>query len=100
MAAEQPQPSVLDEQLAEIDRRLEAIQAGLEPAPGPPAELVDKLHELIDVHQRLLNSTRELMVSYAGPVKRAPAMPEPGAPAELEGKNRSLPDMHQLGPTS
>jgi len=31
-----PEPSILDERLAEIDRRLRMIQSGLEPVPDPP----------------------------------------------------------------
>jgi hypothetical protein len=38
MAAEQHHPSILDERLAEIDRRLKSIQSGLKPASAADSE--------------------------------------------------------------
>jgi hypothetical protein len=70
-----PEKSILDERLAEIDRRLRAIQSGLEPAaraerearapvvpPEPSrdgAELVRRLADLVAAHERLLAGARE-----------------------------------------
>ena len=88
-----PELSIFDERLAEIDRRLRMIQSGLEPvapvdtldvpmappeplpAPTPlraarvqaeePAELLARLNELQDAHERLLELHRELLSQYA-----------------------------------
>jgi hypothetical protein len=160
MAAEQHLPSILDERLAEIDRRLKSIQSGLEPASGadsePPAagpralrpapdppplgppeapertgppepgELAGQLHELVDIHERLLGATRHLLGSYAavapstqttvrlsvGPLSGTEALEDfqrrlselPGVGAvwlrEFEGDDRAVVDVQLAGPTS
>jgi hypothetical protein len=163
MAAEQHHPSVLDERLAEIDRRLKSIQSGLEPesaadsepagtgprpprslrpAPDPPplaasepsewtgppepGELVGQLHDLVDIHERLLSATRDLLGAYTavppitqatvrlsvGPLSGTDALEDfqrrlselPGVGnvslREFEGEDRAVVDVHLVGPTS
>jgi hypothetical protein len=93
MAEEPPQISIIDARLAEIDRRLGAIQTGLaiqdpppeppptaepelpprvqvdappappEPAPPPAAPVAD-LRALAATHERVLEATRELLAAY------------------------------------
>jgi hypothetical protein len=94
-----PEPSILDERLAEIDRRLRTIQSDLvsvpdaEPAgeepqhqPAPerdpePLRLVEpvqtadsgraaQLAELLEAHERLLELHRELLSQYAEVLER------------------------------
>ena len=90
-----PEPSILDERLAEIDRRLRTIQSDLAPvpdaepvdeAPAPdrepeplrlvePAEPADsrraaQLAELLEAHERLLELHRELLSQYAEVLER------------------------------
>lgn len=108
-----PQPSILDARLAEIDRRLRTIQSGLTPAdhPAPAAgdapsraegaafagpslddelrraeALVRELRQLTAVHERLLNSSRELLSTFAGTLARRPEpRSSPGAVPPSEG---------------
>jgi hypothetical protein len=163
MGAEQHHPSILDERLAEIDRRLKSIQSGLEPAsaadsqppatgprpprplrpapdppplgppeapertgPPEPGELVGQLHELVDIHERLLGATRHLLGTYAavapstqttvrlsvGPLSSTEALEDfqrrlselPGVGAvslrEFEGDDRAVVDVQLARPTS
>jgi hypothetical protein len=94
-----PEPSILDERLAEIDRRLRTIQSDLAPVPDaePAEEPVDEapapdrepetlrlvepaepvgskraaqLAELLEAHERLLELHRELLSQYAEVLER------------------------------
>ena len=94
-----PEPSILDERLAEIDRRLRTIQSDLAPVPEPepteepvaeepvaerdpePLRLVEpteppdsgraaQLAELLEAHERLLELHRELLSQYAEVLER------------------------------
>jgi hypothetical protein len=92
-----PEPSILDERLAEIDRRLRTIQSDLVPVPDAepteapleepalerdpePLRLVEdaepdhghavQLAELVAAHERLLELHRELLSQYAEVLER------------------------------
>jgi hypothetical protein len=104
-----PEPSILDERLAEIDRRLRTIQTELAPAPPvaeapaqqllpPPTPLraapvpepadddddrvdalIAQLSELSGAHERLLELHRDLLAQYAE------VLSHPGAGADGPG---------------
>jgi hypothetical protein len=107
-----PEPSILDARLAEIDRRLESIQLGLEPtpegherpepavrllpdpdlepvaapAPGRDAgELAARLQELADAHRKLSELTARLLATGPRP---APVSLSAGPFASLEALRR------------
>jgi hypothetical protein len=100
-----PQPSIIVASLAEIDRRLERVQAGLrpaleeeQPAAAPPASereggpagragdladaagLVARLQDAVAIQERLITSTRELHAALERRLRATPpAAPAPGA---------------------
>jgi hypothetical protein len=135
--------SILDARLAEIDRRLRAIQSGLAPVaeaapvvppeaapvpkrlPDTPGALVSELRALVEAHERLLASARDLLQSRppireeaevslglsAGPFASTEALrrfelslqalPEVRGVAvrEFEGTDRVIIDVHLAQPT-
>jgi hypothetical protein len=93
MSDEPREISILDARLADIDRRLSSIQTGLAddvppepplpPAPEPPTlgtSLEADLRRLAHAHERLLQSTRELLAAYEGIASRL----RPGSAATPE----------------
>ncbi len=147
-----PEKSILDARLAEIDRRLRTIQSGLAPAaeaaaaqreaqapvippeaapvpkrladagPSEAAALVAQLWALLEAHERLLASARELadrrepaagpsLSVSAGPFASTEALrrferslqslPEvrSAVVSEYEGADRAIVDVHLSEPT-
>jgi hypothetical protein len=85
------EPSELDARLAEIDRRLRAIQTELAPdgeprlaAVGPPPDPAPAwppapaIRDLLELHERLVDSMRALVEAYDAALARLSA-PDAGA---------------------
>jgi hypothetical protein len=77
------EPSVLDERLAEIDRRLRAIQSGLEPEEAPPEP------------PRIIPTDLRASARQADAAPPADVAPAPGPALELVAGLRDLLDFHQ-----